>query len=106
MRRVDHAGINRQRRAVAHYIGALGERWVESLIGAVVERQHVVLDRLFQECGLHLLQLVGVFLGKINRAIEIILGAVELPFVLVERVSPVPLFHGAWCMVRAYQPSL
>ena len=39
----DHARVERQRRPASHELGTSGERGVESLLGAIVERQHVVL---------------------------------------------------------------
>ena len=56
----DHARVERQRRPASHVLGTPGERGVESLLGAIVERQHVVLDRLRHEGRLQLLELVGM----------------------------------------------
>ena len=45
-----------------------GEVGVEALDPAVVERQHVVLDRLDQEEALQLVQLLGLFASAMSWA--------------------------------------
>ena len=57
---------------------------VEALPDAVVERQHVVLDRLLQEEGFQLLEFFRVLRCKVVRATEVFLYVVQLPPVLGE----------------------
>jgi hypothetical protein len=65
-----------------------GDSRVEPFIAAVIKRQNIVLDCLFQECGLQLLQLFGVFRGKIDRTTEVVCSVVEFPLVLIEGSCP------------------
>ena len=45
----DHSLVERQRRSPSHVLGTSGKRRAESLLGAIVERQDVVLERLLHE---------------------------------------------------------
>ena len=83
--------------------GRPGEVGVEALDAAVVEREHVVLRRLDQEQALQLGQLLRVLRGEVVR-LRPVVGAVELPDVVVERRRSRPCTHGVLWRVTAVQP--
>ncbi len=67
-----HAGIDCQRLAPAHQVGTSGDRRVEALGASIVDRQHVVADRLLHEDRLQLLQLLRMLLGQVVRLAEVL----------------------------------
>jgi hypothetical protein len=71
--------INGERRAAFHQVGPACRHGVEPLDRAVIDRQHPVPGGLFEEEGLHLLELFGVLRGEIICEAEVGARVVELP---------------------------
>ena len=80
-----------------------GQVRVEALDAPVVQGQHVVLARFDQEEPLEVMQLLGLLGGEVVRLGPVV-GAVQLPDVVVDRRAPRPSTHGVLCRVTAVQP--
>ena len=71
---------------------------------AIVERQHLVLDRFLQEQLLQLLELLGVLRGQVVRRAEVLVDVVEFPLVFEERMPRLAFPGGA--VDRVGQPAV
>ncbi len=80
-----HTGIEGQRRASRHQVGTASCFGVKTLDRAVVDRQHVVERRLFEEEVLHRLQLFGIGRCEVMRKAEICARVIKLPFIRRQR---------------------
>ena len=83
LREAAHAG-EQELRGAGDELGAAGELGVEPFVAPVVEREHVVLAGLDEEQALQLAELVGLLGGEVV-GLGPVVGAVQLPHVVVER---------------------
>ena len=97
-----HAGVEHLRVA-ADQLRTTRDLGIEPLRLAVVDRQHVVPDRLDQEQALQLVQFLGHLLRQVV-GLRPVVGAVQLPHVVVERGNFPVMIHGMPCFVQAVQP--
>jgi hypothetical protein len=88
---VDHRALRQPPHAAEQQLGvalnecrAAGQVRVEALADPVVQRQHVVLDRLDQPKALELAESVGMLLGQVSGLAPVGGGVVQLPAVVVE----------------------
>ncbi len=81
-----HALVEGQAFTPEHQVRPPGDFGVEQLLPAVVEGQHLVLDRLAEENLLQLGEDVGMLLGQVRGHAEVFLHVVEFPGVLGEPV--------------------
>ena len=87
----------------AYELRTAGHVGVEALEAPVVERQDVVLPRLDQEQALELGQLVRLLVREVV-GLRPVVGAVQLPDVVVERRHLRRAPTGVLCRVTAVQP--
>ena len=98
-----HAGVEHLRVAVDQF-RTTRDLGIEPLRLAVVDRQHVVADRLDQQQPLQLVQLLGHLLRQVV-GLRPVVGAVQLPHVVVER-GKLPGHDPRGAVFRAGSPAL
>ena len=81
-----------------------GHGRLEPLRGAVVQRQHVVLDGLNQPQPLQLCQHLGVVGGEVVGLAVVARAVVELPSSSNAGSPPPTITQGVLCLVTALQP--
>ena len=79
LRHALHAGVQRERRAVAHQVGPSGQFRVDAFDDAVVDGQHAVLHGLLHEQVLQLLQLRRVLGGEVVDQAEVVYARRRVP---------------------------
>ena len=79
LRHAGHALVDREGLAASHQVWTPGNCWVRALDRPVVDGQDVVFRGHLHEKVLHLLQLLGLFGGKVVDQAEVLAGVVKLP---------------------------